>query len=121
MFITPAYAQSATEAAQAAPASAMIISYLPLFIILVVFYFLVIRPQSKKAREHATMLETLRKGDKVMTTGGFIIDIKSVNEDQTVDVIFSEGVTAQLSTQAIVSVMEKAADKKSISSSNKKK
>lgn len=120
MFITSAYAQTANEAAQAAPTSAMIVSYLPLFIILIVFYFLVIRPQSKKAREHNAMLQTLRKGDTVMTTGGFIVEIQTVHEDQTIEVSFSDGTAAKLSTQAVVSVMEKSVDKKAITAAKKK-
>lgn len=49
---------------------AMIQSFLPLILIFVIFYFLLIRPQSKKAKEHKQMLEALKKGDKVLTTGG---------------------------------------------------
>lgn len=45
-------------------------SFFPLILIFVIFYFLLIRPQSKKAKEHKLMLESLKKGDKVMTTGG---------------------------------------------------
>ncbi|RJQ46322.1 MAG: preprotein translocase subunit YajC [Nitrospiraceae bacterium] len=61
----------------------MLTSFLPLIIIFVIFYFLLIRPQSKKAKEHKQMLENLKKGDKVMTTGGIFglieeIDDKSV-------------------------------------------
>ena len=50
--------------------AAMIQSFLPLILIFVIFYFLLIRPQSKKAKEHKQMLENLKKGDKVMTNGG---------------------------------------------------
>ena len=48
----------------------MVTSFLPLILIFVIFYFLLIRPQSKKAKEHKQMLDNLKKGDKVMTTGG---------------------------------------------------
>ncbi len=50
--------------------SAMIQSFLPLILIFVIFYFLLIRPQSKKAKEHKALLENLKKGDKIMTSGG---------------------------------------------------
>jgi preprotein translocase subunit YajC len=55
---------------------AMFSSFLPLILIFVIFYFLLIRPQSKKAKEHKQMLENLKKGDKIMTNGGIhgIID-----------------------------------------------
>ena len=49
---------------------AMLQSFLPLILIFVIFYFLLIRPQSKKAKEHKQMLENLKKGDKIITTGG---------------------------------------------------
>ncbi|HDH13247.1 MAG TPA: preprotein translocase subunit YajC [Nitrospirae bacterium] len=49
---------------------AMFQSFLPLILIFVIFYFLLIRPQSKKAKEHKQMLENLKKGDKIITTGG---------------------------------------------------
>jgi preprotein translocase subunit YajC len=49
---------------------AMFQSFLPLILIFVIFYFLLIRPQSKKAKDHKQMLENLKKGDKVVTTGG---------------------------------------------------
>jgi len=51
-------------------AGGIISSFLPLILIFVIFYFLLIRPQSKKAKEHKEMLDNLKKGDKVMTTGG---------------------------------------------------
>ncbi len=50
--------------------AAMLSSFMPLILIFVIFYFLLIRPQSKKAKEHKQMLEDLKKGDKVMTNGG---------------------------------------------------
>lgn len=50
----------------------MLSSFLPLVLIFVIFYFLLIRPQSKKAKEHKQMLENLKKGDKVITTGGIL-------------------------------------------------
>lgn len=61
---------------------ALISSFLPLILIFVIFYFLLIRPQSKKAKDHKQMLESLKKGDKVMTNGGIhgiIEDIDSEN------------------------------------------
>jgi preprotein translocase subunit YajC len=56
--------------AQPQGAGGMLTSFLPLILIFVIFYFLLIRPQSRKAKEHKQMLEELKKGDKVMTTGG---------------------------------------------------
>ena len=60
----------------------MISSFLPLILIFVIFYFLLIRPQSKKAKEHKEMLDNLKKGDKLMTNGGIYGVIEEL-EDKT--------------------------------------
>ncbi len=60
---------------------AMLQSFLPLILIFVIFYFLLIRPQSKKAKEHKQMLENLKKGDKVMTNGGIYGIIEDIDTE----------------------------------------
>jgi len=60
---------------------AMLQSFLPLILIFVIFYFLLIRPQSKKAKEHKEMLENLKKGDKVMTSGGIYGMIEDIDAE----------------------------------------
>ena len=62
-------------------AGAMIQSFLPLILIFVIFYFLLIRPQSKKAKEHKQTLQDLKKGDKVMTNGGIHGIIEDIDGD----------------------------------------
>lgn len=62
----------------------MITSFLPLILIFVIFYFLLIRPQSKKAKEHKQMLDNLKKGDKVMTTGGVYGVIEDIDANAVV-------------------------------------
>jgi len=57
----------------------MLQSFLPLILIFVIFYFLLIRPQSKKAKEHKQMLENLKKGDKIMTNGGILGVIEEID------------------------------------------
>lgn len=61
--------------------AAMFSSFLPLILIFVIFYFLLIRPQSKKAKEHKQMLENIKKGDKVMTNGGIYGLIEEIDGD----------------------------------------
>ncbi len=61
--------------------AAMFQSFLPLILIFVIFYFLLIRPQSKKAKEHKQMLENLKKGDKIMTNGGIYGVIEDFDAD----------------------------------------
>ncbi|MFC3124535.1 preprotein translocase subunit YajC [Pseudoroseomonas globiformis] len=76
MFISPAYAQDAA----AGGATAMIIQLAPLILIFVVFYFLLIRPQQKRAKEHRTMLGALKRNDRIITSGGILGTITRVKE-----------------------------------------
>lgn len=85
----------------------MITSLLPLVLIFVIFYFLLIRPQQKKAKEHKQMIENLKKGDKVVTSGGIYGVIESVNTNtiqlkiaENVKVKFGKGYIASLRSSA---------------------
>ena len=68
------------SSAQANP----ILSFLPLILMFVVFYFLLIRPQQKRQKEHANMVKNLAKGDRVVTTGGLIGTIHTLQDDYVV-------------------------------------
>ncbi|MBI5675716.1 MAG: preprotein translocase subunit YajC [Nitrospirae bacterium] len=72
MFTESAYAMGgpAGGGTPAGGATGMLTSFAPLILIFVIFYFLLIRPQSKKAKEHKELLDNIKKGDKVITTGG---------------------------------------------------
>ncbi len=82
MFFTPAYAQAAGAAAPAAGPEAFLLQLLPLVMILVVFYFLLIRPQQKRLKEHQERIGGLRRGDTVVTSGGIVGKITKVAEDE---------------------------------------
>jgi preprotein translocase subunit YajC len=75
VFISPAYAQASGGAA-----GSDIMAFLPLVAIIVVFYFLLIRPQQKRARETKAMLEALQKGDEVVTSGGVVGRIAKLSD-----------------------------------------
>ena len=83
-----------------------ITSLLPLVFIFVVFYFLLIRPQSKKAKAHKQMVETLAKGDEIVTNGGLLGKLLKVG-DNFVEVELAEGMTVKLQRNAIANVMPK--------------
>lgn len=85
-FISEAYAMGPAPQAggQAGGAQGVIASLLPLILIFVVFYFLLIRPQQKKAKEHKQMIENLKKGDKVITGGGIYGVVESVGNNTIV-------------------------------------
>ena len=77
MLISPAYAQ----AAPAAGGDAGLMSFLPIILMFVLLYFLMIRPQMKRAKEHKTMIDALQKGDEVVTSGGVLGRISKISEN----------------------------------------
>ncbi|AUN29531.1 preprotein translocase subunit YajC [alpha proteobacterium AAP38] len=104
MFISTAYAQAAAGAPGGGMESLM--SLAPLVLIFVVFYFLLIRPQQKKLKEHKAMLEALRRGDKVVTGGGIVGTIVKVADDEaTVEI--AENVRVRVLRSTITTVLAK--------------
>ena len=97
---------SDAHAAGAAGQSDPLTSFLPLIIIFVVFYFLLIRPQTKKAKQHKELVGSLAKGDEVITNGGLLGRIVKVS-DNFVDVELADSVVVKLQRQAVGSVMPK--------------
>jgi preprotein translocase subunit YajC len=83
-FLAEAWAQGTGGAPGAAPAAGpggMFVSFLPFVLIFVVFYFLLILPQQRKQKKHRAMLEALKKGDRVLTTGGVMGMVAGINKD----------------------------------------
>jgi preprotein translocase subunit YajC len=76
-----AVAPAVGSAAPAAQQGSLLGSLMPLVFLFAIFYFIVIRPQQKQQRAHKAMLLELKKGDKVVTSGGFIVDIEKVEAD----------------------------------------
>lgn len=101
MFISNAYA----EGAAAAPGGG-IMEFLPLIALVAVFYFLVLRPQSKRAKEHKAMMEALQRGDEVVTMGGEVGSVNKVYE-QYVAVELAENIVVTVQKSAIQSVLPK--------------
>ena len=79
---------------------------LPLILIFVVFYFLLIRPQQKKLKDHKNMLSNLKKGDKVVTQGGIIGTINYVNDDGSLSVEIAENITVKIAKGMIATISE---------------
>ncbi len=102
MFATPAYAQAAGAGAGSAFAS-----FIPLILIFAIMYFLLIRPQQKKLKEHKAMIEALRRGDQVVTQGGIVGKVTKVQEDGMVEVEIAEGVKVKCIKGTIAQVMNK--------------
>ena len=104
MLISTAYAQGAGGIFDQ---SAMI-QFLPLVLIFVVFYFLLIRPQQKKAKEHKALVSNVRRGDRVVTQGGLIGLVTKVISDGEIQVEISEGVRVRVLRSAVSDVVTKS-------------
>ncbi len=102
MFITPAYAQAAGAGGIGALGQ-----FLPLILIFVIMYFLLIRPQQKKLKEHKAMVEALRRGDQVITQGGIIGKVSKVKEDGELEVEIADGVKVRVVRSTIATVLSK--------------
>ena len=70
--------------------------FIPLILIFVIFYFFLIRPQQKKVKEHKLMVESLKRGDKVITTGGIVGTVERVIDNEKVEVNISENVNVEI-------------------------
>jgi len=103
LFVTPAYAQAAGGAGGAAAFG----QFLPLILIFVIMYFMLIRPQQKKAKEHRAMIEALRRGDQVLTSGGIIGKVTHVREDGELEVEIAAGVKVRVVKSTIAQVLSK--------------
>ena len=101
MFITPAYAQAAGGTAS------LFSSLIPFVLIFGIMWVLLIRPQQKKAKEHRTMIENLRRGDQVITAGGLIGKVAKVKEDGEIDVEIADGVKVRVVRATITNVISK--------------
>ena len=104
MFVSTAYAQTAAPAAGGAD---MIVQFLPLILIFVVFYFLLIRPQQKKMKEHKGMLEAIRRGDRVVTGGGIIGTVTKVGPEDELQVEIAENVRVRVVRSTVNLVLAK--------------
>lgn len=101
MFTSPAYAQAAGGGLGG------IGSFIPLILIFGIMYFLMIRPQQKKMKEHRAMVDALRKGDQVVTAGGLIGKVSKVKEDNEIEVELATGVKVRVVQSTIQSVLNK--------------
>jgi preprotein translocase subunit YajC len=103
MLVSPAYAQAAGGAAGA------FASFIPLILIFAIMWFLLIRPQQKKLKEHQAMVSSLRRGDEVVTQGGVIGKVTRVKEDGSneIEVEIAQGVKVRVVKQTVAQVLSK--------------
>jgi preprotein translocase subunit YajC len=113
MFISSAFAQTAPAAAAAGgfDAQSFMSSGLPLFAVMfAVMYFVMIRPQMKKQKEHRTMIDALAKGDEIATAGGLLGKVTKLTEGY-LSLEIANGVEVQLQRSAVVQVLPKGSIK----------
>jgi preprotein translocase subunit YajC len=101
MFVTPAYAQAGGGE------PSFIASMIPLILIFVIFYFLLIRPQQKRAKEHRQMVANLRRGDTVVTAGGVKGKVTRVGEGEEIEVEIAKDVRVTVIRSTISAVLSK--------------
>lgn len=117
-FISDSFAQASDAAASQ---EFSLSSFVPLILIFAVFYFLIIRPQSKKVKEHQALVDNLKIGNKVVTNGGIIGVVKDViKKDDQVEIEISEGVNIKILKGFVTSLVEKE-ENKSVKSKKSKK
>ena len=81
--------------------------FIPLILIFVIFYFFLIRPQQKKVKEHKIMVQNLKRGDEVITSGGIIGRVERVFDDGRIEVNISDGVNVQVVKDTVQSHFKK--------------
>jgi preprotein translocase subunit YajC len=91
MFITPAFAQG-LPFGLGGESGSMVTSLLPLILIIVIMYFLVLRPQQQRVKQHQNMVKALRRGDTVVTNGGLVGKVTKVVDDDQIEVEIADGV-----------------------------
>ena len=102
MLISPAYAQAAEDGGAGG-----MLQLLPLVLIFVVFYFLLIRPQQKKMKAHRSMVEALKRGDKVVTGGGLLGTVTKAPDGGEVQVEIADGVRVKVMRHTIQEILTK--------------
>jgi preprotein translocase subunit YajC len=105
LLVTPAFAQGAPGGGDM---NAMLVNIVPFILIFVIMWFLIIRPQQRRVKEHQEMLKNVRRGDTVVTSGGIIGKVTKVTEDGAdLDVEIADGVRVKVARAMIAEVRTK--------------
>jgi len=89
-----------------------ITQFIPLILIFVIFYFFLIRPQQKRVKDHKSMVENLKRGDEIITSGGILGTVDKIMEDDRAEVIIGDNVKVQIIRSTITSLLKKEEIKK---------
>jgi preprotein translocase subunit YajC len=102
MFVTPAFAQTSPFGSDN-----LLVSLLPFILIFVIMYFLILRPQQRRAKEHQELVKNVRRGDTVITSGGLVGKVTKVLDDDQIEVEISDGVRVRQVRQMLSGVRAK--------------
>jgi preprotein translocase subunit YajC len=108
MFINFAFAQAGASGG----GQGLLVQLLPLILIFVVFYFLLIRPQQKRVKQHKEMVNALKIGSTVVTSGGIVAKIVKLNDDLFITANISDNVEVKIKRDTIVELIENNSEKK---------
>lgn len=103
MFITPAYAQGSLFSGD----GGMLVQLLPFALIFVIMYFLILKPQQKRVKQHQEMVKNVRRGDTVVTSGGLVGKVTKVIDNDQVEVEIADGVRVRQMRQMLTDVRSK--------------
>ncbi len=112
MLVTPAYAQASPLGGDG-----ILMQLLPFVLIFVIMYFLILRPQQKRAKEHQELIKNLRRGDTVITSGGLLGKVTKVVDDEQIEVEIADGVRVRQIRSMVSGVRAKGEPVKDDSSS----
>ncbi|MGB6537929.1 MAG: preprotein translocase subunit YajC [Xanthobacteraceae bacterium] len=104
MLTTPAFAQGIFGGVAN---GSEILQFMPLILIVVIMYFLILRPQQRKVKQHQEMIKTLRRGDTVVTNGGIVAKVTKVVDDDVIEVEVSDGVRVRQMRSMVTDVRAK--------------
>jgi preprotein translocase subunit YajC len=107
MFISPAFAQGASLFGLGGGSDNMLVSLLPFVLIFVIMYFLILRPQQKRQKQHTDMVKNVRRGDTVVTSGGLIGKVTKVVDDDQIEVELAEDVRVRQMRSMVAEVRAK--------------
>ncbi|MBC34254.1 MAG: preprotein translocase subunit YajC [Rickettsiales bacterium] len=100
-MINPAFAQTAAQQ------PSMLASFIPLILIFLIFYFLLIRPQQKKQKEHKILLSQIKRGDQILTSGGIVGKVMKVDSEEKLTVEISQNVNVVIYRSTVADVINK--------------
>lgn len=108
MFVTAALAQEAGAAAPSLGAGDLLVQFAPILLLVVIFWFLIFRPQQKRMKAHQAMLASITRGDTVVTTGGIVAKVTKAVDGEDLEVQIAEGVRVKLVRGMVSDVRSKS-------------